>query len=119
MAEARTTHCKRCKATGLFWAQSSKTGKWYLCNAMTVGIHVNKPVPCPWSPHKCDAWKALTVNGAEVKAAVSAYRATPTADRSEARAVLLSAIHAANPGANGADVEAAALQLTRPANASA
>jgi hypothetical protein len=114
MAEARTTHCKRCKAAGLLWAQSSKTGRWYLCNAMTVGIHVNKPVPCPWSPHKCDGWKVLALDAPKVTAAVSAFRAAPADGWFEAQAALLSAIHDANPGANHADVETAALRLTSP-----
>ena len=115
MAEARTTHCKRCGAIGLFWTKSARTGRWYLCNAMTVGTYMGKSVPCPQSPHKCDGWKALTTDTPDVKAAVAAERAAPPDHQFEARGMLLSALRAANPGANRNDVETAARNLIQPA----
>jgi hypothetical protein len=54
----KLTRCKRCGYYGVVWVQSTKTGKWYLCNTVlsqsdekaSLGVHYAEP----WNPHKCE-----------------------------------------------------------------
>jgi hypothetical protein len=113
MTASRSAKCKRCGVAGLFWAKSSKTGRWYLCNPTTSGLN-HTPIPCPSSAHKCDGVDKLTTTTPEITAAVAAYRASSPDMEDLARANLLGELHAANPGTNSIYIETAASRLRRP-----
>lgn len=48
-AAVKGAHCKKCDSTLVAWAQSKKSGKWYLCDA-TIGP-AGKVLPSPHLPH--------------------------------------------------------------------
>lgn len=64
----KTTKCKRCGATRVAWAQSKRTGKWYLCNTAPVGSfsrfaesrNCDTVWVMPNFPHNCDDWRKQT-----------------------------------------------------------
>jgi hypothetical protein len=52
--------CRRCTCPGLAWAESTRTGKPYLCHTSrsnrddTCDLYVAQP----WNPHSCDRYRA-------------------------------------------------------------
>lgn len=47
--------CKRCGSRYVAWAKSEKTGRFYLCEAISAGHAApGKVLARPWRPHRCE-----------------------------------------------------------------
>lgn len=51
--------CKRCGSQWVAWVKSEKTGRFYLCEAISAGRAApGKVLARPWRPHRCDGGAA-------------------------------------------------------------